>query len=330
MQVLVEGRPLPRLRSRKALWLLALLALRAGRPVEREWLADTLWPDVDPSRAAANLRVVLSELRRVMGSEDGRLRSPGRHTLSLDLTGADVDVLTFDAAVTAQKLPALERAVALYTGPLLEGCAEEWVPQERGAREQDCLRALQTLADAALAAGDGETAIRQYRRAVGLDPWREAAQRGLMRALSQGGDGNAALDVYQAFARLLRKDDPRAAPDEETTALHARLRAESRRRASPPDVTAARNAATPKVTGHLPHPLTELIGREDESAEVAGLLRRSRLVTLTGPGGIGKTRLAWRWPRRPPRSTPTACGSSPWTLSPRAGRCRPRSRRCWG
>src|ERR1700730_3233158 len=63
MQVLVHGRPLPHLRSRKALWLLALLALRQDRPVLREWLAGTLWPDTDQSRAFTSLRATLSELR---------------------------------------------------------------------------------------------------------------------------------------------------------------------------------------------------------------------------------------------------------------------------
>src|SRR5215471_14023920 len=103
MQVRVEGQPLPSLRSRKALWLLALLTLRHDRPVEREWLAATLWPDVDQSRAFANLRPILSELRSRLGSQGARLQAPNRHTLLLDLADADVDVLTFDAAIGSGK-----------------------------------------------------------------------------------------------------------------------------------------------------------------------------------------------------------------------------------
>jgi predicted ATPase/DNA-binding SARP family transcriptional activator len=292
MRVLVEGHPLPRLRSRKALWLLALLALRAGRPVEREWLAGTLWPDIDQGRAATNLRVVLSELRRALGSEGGRLQSPGRHTLLLDLVGADVDLCKFDTAMVSRDQEVLKEAVALYQGPLLEGCSEEWVPQERNVREQECLQALLMLADAAIASGDAETAIFYYRRAVSLDPWREVTQRGLMQALSQAGDGNAAMQTYQAFVRLLQNGDPRAVPDERTTSLYTRLRTEARWRVTAQTSIDAEVVGEPMVTGYLPSPLTDLVGREDERQEVAERLHRSRLVTLTGPGGIGKTRLA--------------------------------------
>src|SRR5258707_13948080 len=73
MQVLIHGRPLPHLRSRKALWLLALLTLRQDRPVLREWLAGTLWPDTDQSRAFTSLRATLSELRGAFGDQSERL-----------------------------------------------------------------------------------------------------------------------------------------------------------------------------------------------------------------------------------------------------------------
>ena len=291
MQVSIGGHPPLHLRSRKALALLALLALRPGRSVEREWLAGTLWPDADKEQASASLRPVLSELRKALGGEAVRVQSPSRNSLLLDLTGVEVDVSVFDAAVTSQKLPALERAVALYRGPLLEGSAEEWAGQERDAREQDCLRALGTLAEAARAAGDHGAAVGLFRRALGIAPGWEAARRGLMETLAGGGDGNGALQVYREFVALLRSD-PKAVPDEKTSALYARLRAETRQRAGGPVGDALRPPAARTVSGNLPHPVTDLVGREDERAEVAARLRRSRLVTLTGPGGIGKTRLA--------------------------------------
>lgn len=288
MQVRVRNRLLPRLRSRKSLWLLALLTLRHDRPVEREWLAGSLWPDMDQSKAFDNLRPILSELRRALGDQAERIKSPDRHTLYLDLTGAEADVLAFDAAIASDKIPALEKAVDLYRGPLLEGCPEEWVFQERAHREHSCMQALQKLGDSAMAAGDFEKAIAYYQRAVRMDPLWETARRGWMEALAKSGDRNAALQVYREFIEVL-KDDPRALPDEQTTALYVRLRAEAKEK---PVLAVVETKTRPAVAGYLPHPLTDLVGREDEQVEVASRLRRSRLVTLTGLGGIGKTRLA--------------------------------------
>jgi len=291
-RVQVEGAQMSPLRSRKGLWLLALLTLRHDRPVERDWLAGTLWPDMDQSQAFANLRPVLSELRRALRGEGARLQSPDRQTLLLDLTGAEADVAAFDAAVTSKKLSDLALAVALYQGPLLEGCTEEWVFQERAAREQQCLHALQTLANAASSAGDHATAIGHYRRAAALDPWCDAVRRGWMEALTKSGDRNAALQVYRDFVHLL-KSDPKAVPDEKTSALYLRLRTEMRRQTDPHTVMAASAETKPAVvTGYLPHARTDLVGREDERLEVVTRLRRARLVTLTGLAGIGKTRLA--------------------------------------
>ncbi|MEO7719695.1 MAG: tetratricopeptide repeat protein [Capsulimonas sp.] len=292
MQAFVDGRPLPPLRSRKSRWLLALLVLRHGHSVERAWLCEMLWLDAFPDRSAANLNPALSDLRRALGSQSGRVQSPSRHTLRLDLGGASVDLLEFDAAIDSQTPEALERAAALYRGPLLEGCNEEWALEERTAREQECLKALETLAGNALAAGDHTATADYYRRAIRIAPLWEAAQRGLMQALFQAGDDNAALSVYRTFAQTLRRDDPRAAPDEQTTALYSQGRAEMQRRASLPAMTVPKSAPSPKPPGYLPKPLTDLIGRKDERAEVMQRIGVSRLVTLTGPGGIGKTRLA--------------------------------------
>ncbi|MCW3054423.1 MAG: hypothetical protein JWN14_3593 [Chthonomonadales bacterium] len=296
MQVRIHNRPIPHLKSRKILWLLALLVLRRDRPVERRWLAGTLWPDIEESRALSNLRGCLTQLRSALGEQGKRVQSPSRHTLILNLEGAEVDIDLFAAAMASKHPAALQQAVAVYRGPLLEDCSEDWAWQERNILEQDCLQALQMLADNALAAGDYLTAIGYYRRSIGLDPWGEVARRRLMEALAASGDRNAALQVYREYREALRSD-PHATPDPETCALYERLRMEARRqadlKATPPATGAGGNPEIPaKVSGYLPHPLTDLIGREDERLEVAARLRGSRLVTLVGPGGIGKTRLA--------------------------------------
>jgi len=281
IRVLVEGEPMPHVRSRKALWLLALLVLRDGRPAAREWVASALWPDADGGVGLANLRPVVSELRRALGSQGERLQAPDRNSLVFDLGGAEVDVVRFDRAF---KSGDFQRAVEFYDGALLEGCLEEWSHQERNVREAECLTALETLAKQALEDGDLVLASSLYGRAVAVDPWRDAPRRGLMQALAKSGDVNAALQAYRDFAHLLSAEAG-TAPDRETTALYDGFRADLRR---PPRRTGGERL-TPN---NLSKPLGELIGREDERLDVAALLRRSRFVTLSGMGGIGKTRLA--------------------------------------
>src|SRR5262249_50682995 len=146
---------------RKSQWLLALLALRQGREVSREWLAETLWPESDPSKALGNLRQSLAnDLRPALGTSASLLRAPTKTNLCLEASEVWVDVTAFDAAIekvlsaeyrvlseqsadsalSTQHL-ALEEAVALYRGPLLPDCQEEWVLPEREAREQAYLAA---------------------------------------------------------------------------------------------------------------------------------------------------------------------------------------------
>src|SRR5262249_8609483 len=88
---LVDDQPLERIHSRKEQWLLALLTLRGDRELERDWIAQTLWPESDQGRAL--LRETLSDLRHALGSEADRLLSPTPRTLRLDLSGADCDLL---------------------------------------------------------------------------------------------------------------------------------------------------------------------------------------------------------------------------------------------
>jgi predicted ATPase/DNA-binding SARP family transcriptional activator len=315
LQVERGGVPLPRLRSRKGHWILALLTLRHPGELERAWLAGTLWPDSPPSQALANLRNSLRDLRRALGSEAWRLLSPEPRTLALDLCGAEVDLLRFDAAVARADSTSLQQAIALYRGPLLEECPEEWILLEREAREQGYLRALETLAGQALAAGDAETAACYLRRAVVVDPRRESAHRALMEALAAGGNAAAALEVYRDL-RLRLHREMNLEPDAETRALYERLRAEVRGKASAregsskstigpaltltPSLTRERSdcpPAAPPSPGrqrhNLPCPLSSFVGREPQIAELKRLLAGpSRLVTATGVGGCGKTRLA--------------------------------------
>jgi predicted ATPase/DNA-binding SARP family transcriptional activator len=292
----VHGKPLSGLRSRKGEWLLALLALNHRREVDRDWLAGTLWPESLGRQARANLRLCLTDLRQALGDQAYRLQSPTSRTLCLDLTAAEVDIVAFDQAIADQTPRALEEAVRLYSGPLLAGWAEEWVLLERQTREQAYLQALEALAAHALGRKDFATAVAHLRRVVTLEPLREEAHRALMRALAAAGDHAAATQVYRALRQYLYAE-MNAEPAPETAALVRRLRSQARQQmqnatAAPTDATARDTVALAPPPSHLPRPLTPLVGRQEAIHSIADLLISTRLVTLTGSGGVGKTRLA--------------------------------------
>jgi predicted ATPase/DNA-binding SARP family transcriptional activator/Tfp pilus assembly protein PilF len=312
LTVRVEGAPLPPLRTRKVAWLFALLVLNHERPVERTWLAATLWPDSDHRESLKNLRNSLHDLRHALGSQETRIQSPTPGTLQLDLEGTDVDLLEFDASIKRGDPLSLREAVALYDGSLLEGCDEEWVLLERQQRQQAYLQALETLAENEFKAGTAAQSVQYLRICIGVDPFQETAQCALMNALAATGDYAGATQTYRAF-RLLLHEHLQTQPAAETTALYQQIRVRARQMAGgipvaifpatlpgkladpPTDATPEETddyPVGPVVRHNLPSPLTSFIGREQESAEVKAWLEKTRLLTLTGAGGSGKTRLS--------------------------------------
>lgn len=288
----IDGKSLPPLRSRREHWLLVLLVLRQDRDTDREWLATTLWPDNDEKQALFYLRKSLSNLRQALGTEASRLLSPTPRTVRLDMTGAFVDVVSFDGALKKASSAAdpsipLQEAVALYRGPLLPDNLEEWATVERDQRAQAYLSALESLSTHFYAQGEAATAVHWLRLLTAADPYRESAYVSLMQALAACGDSAAITVVYQELRSRLRQE-LNATPAPETEALYRKLRRQER-----PAVSQQATPSAPSETRrHLPVPLSELIGRDNEITEVLSWLKRRRLITLLGAGGIGKTRLA--------------------------------------
>ena len=290
--VTLDGSSMPPLRSRRGLHLLALLALHANREVARDWLAGTLWPESREEQSLANLRRTLTDLRRALGAAAPLLTSPTAHSLSLRLTANECDLLAFDAARKEAHPEAWNRAVALYSGPLLADSYEAWTGVERAERQEGYLHTLERLSRHAREQSAWHEAAHFLRLALAVDPLRETLTAGLMEALAQGGDHAEAIQVYRTLRLRLHEAFANADPAPEITALYRRLRADAHNRPALPLSETIQELPKLPFRHNLPQRITAFVGREQERSAVAACLCSARLVTLTGAGGIGKTRLA--------------------------------------
>ena len=291
--VQVGPRPVPPggWRLRKARDLVKLLALAPEHRLHREQVMELLWPERDAAAAANNLHQVLYVARRALG--------PGCAALRDDLVALApagrlwVDVDAFEAAAERARATrdpgAYQEALGLYAGELLpEDRYEEWAATRRQELAQRHLALLVEAGELRLAAGEWDAATAALRQAVELDPSHEAAHRLLMRAYARSGRRQLALRQYQQLRATLRRELG-IAPDQETERLQRDI-LEGRLAAEP----AAEAPATGRrgARHNLPVRLSSFVGREHDLREVDRLLGGSRLLTLTGAGGAGKTRLA--------------------------------------
>ena len=305
--------PAPRWRLRKAQHLVKLLALAPDRRLDRDQALDLLWPDLTPEAAANNLRFALHVARRLMEPVLAATAPPVELHLRGDwitLWPADrvwTDVAAFEAAAAAarrrQEVAAYQVAVSLYGGDLLpEDRYEDWPASRREELRQSYLALLLELAVLQAAGGDADGAIATLQRAVAHDPAHEAAHAALLRLYALTGQRLQALRQYQRLRAALRTELD-IDPDPTTQQLYLQILT-GRLVGPPPPAAAAhqtgdgREAAGARLSNLL-SPLTRFIGREDEVAALRRLLAPSaddpeaaRLVTLTGAGGCGKTRLA--------------------------------------
>jgi predicted ATPase/DNA-binding SARP family transcriptional activator/Tfp pilus assembly protein PilF len=302
----LDHQPIPGFRTRATQALLVYLACRPDQPHRREQLMTLLWPGLPQPSAQANLRQTLYQLRQALQELPARHHDSPEPLLQTDWqtvrinseAGLEVDVLSFEALI-GQGQAAWSAAVDLYRGDFLADfylpdspAFEEWAQARREALRRQALGALHHLAGRALASGDHDQAAAYARRQLELDNLDEEAHRQLMLALAAAGRRSAALAHYEHCRRLLR-DQLGVEPSPQTRVLYERLaRGEIPEAAAAPAGEAAPPAVMTRPRHNLPLHLSSFIGRETELAELRRLLAGARLVTLTGAGGCGKSRLA--------------------------------------
>ncbi|MYX05475.1 AfsR/SARP family transcriptional regulator [Streptomyces sp. SID8375] len=280
--------------------LVVRLALAGGHAVETSGLIDAIWAEDPPAGPAHALQALVSRLRRALGSAGDVAQFAGGYRLAMD--AADVDALRFEqlAAQGRDRLRAgdphaaaavLGEAVALWGDrPGAEPTVVAAVAPAVATRlAHASIEAVADLADAELARGRADAAAARLAALLAEQPVHERAAALLMDALAAQGRQADALALYERIRERLADvlgTDPGAALRERHLRL---LRAE--RPAPAPDAAQVRKS-------NLPAPLTSFIGRDDDLARVDTLLASGRLVTVLGPGGAGKTRLAVEAARR--------------------------------
>jgi len=290
-----DGVAIP-IRRRKALALLAYLAA-TGSGHSRDVLATLLWPEHDPTRAYAFLRNALWILNRTPLSN---WLVATRHTIGLRKDPSlEVDVASFRSAVSGSlddsspaSIDRLVTAERTYRAGFLEGFTvedsepfDDWQISESNALRQELASCLERLADVFTSQHRTDDAARVVRRWLEAQPLDETVHRRMMELLAFSGQRAAALRQFEKCETILR-EELGLSPSQETLALADRIRDGT--------IEPASRTPAPAVPVRLPTYRTPLIGRNKEISRAVEILLQDacRLLTITGPGGCGKTRLA--------------------------------------
>ncbi|MEU0250853.1 BTAD domain-containing putative transcriptional regulator [Streptomyces sp. NPDC006235] len=274
----------PRLRA-----LLTALALRPSRVATPQTLIDEVWTDDPPQDAHAALQALVGRLRRALG-KDAVTSDPGGYRLTA--TPGDIDLFVFERLLQhgtdalAADAPALaerhlDEALALWRGPALAD-----LPDRTAATRPEAARleATRARAEARLRLGRALDVVPELRELTAVHPYDEPLHALLIRALRDTGREADALAAYESARRALA-EGLGTDPGPQLRALHTELLASAARSGKPAP-------APPERTGNIRPRLTSFVGREPEIDAIRSDVHRARLVTLTGPGGSGKTRLA--------------------------------------
>ncbi len=290
----LNGQPVD-IPSRPAQSLLAYLLLRPGTASRRERLAGMLWPDATEANARAYLRQGLWRIRKALEQGPCDYLITDNLTVAFD-AGSEfrLDVADLEREVEPEvSIDELVRCVSAYEGELLPGFYGEWVFPERERLQAVFEHKMGLLLDRLVAEQRWSTALEWGERWIALGHAPEPAYRALMTAHHGLGDRSSVVAVYQRCAEALRRELGVEA-SEATHALYEQfLKGTSTGdRTRGLSLVERKRLFAPVSPCELPRPLTTFIGREREIAEVKRLLATFRLVTLTGVGGCGKTRLA--------------------------------------
>ncbi|MEU4463025.1 BTAD domain-containing putative transcriptional regulator [Streptomyces sp. NPDC024017] len=278
----------PRLRA-----LLTALALRPSRVTTPGTLIDEVWAEDPPQDAPAALQALVGRLRRALG-KDAVTSETGGYRLAA--TKDDIDLHVFERLVQqgtdalAADDPALaeqhlDAALALWHGPALADLPDRSAATRPEARRLEATRAR---AEARLRLGRGPDVVPELRELTAVHPYDEPLHALLIRALRDTGRDADALAAYETARRALA-EGLGTDPGPHLRALHAGLLDSAPQDEKPPSTPPERERMRP---GTIRPRLTSFVGREPEIDAIRSEMHRARLVTLTGPGGSGKTRLA--------------------------------------
>lgn len=289
-------------RTQKAQALLAYLALPLGRAHLRDKLAALLWGAMRDEQARASLRQALYELRKILGDAAGALRIEGQ-TVSLDPATVELDVTAFTRLAGQETPTALEEAVRLYRGDLLDGFGvdeepfETWLMEERDRLRELAIEALAKGLAHQRKTGALAAAVASARQLLAIDRLQEPVHRTLMRLLAELGQRAAALRQYQQCVSVLQRELG-VEPEAETKQLYQEILRQRAIASGPPVGTAGRTTARPAPRVGLDTQLIEtpLVGRQAPLADIQAALRRAKagsgqLMAVRGETGIGKSRL---------------------------------------